>query len=1111
MSGLDDDIMGELIAESQEHLQAIEPDLLELENLGNDVSPDLVNRIFRAMHSIKGGFGFFGLTHIKELSHTMESVLMKVRDGEISVYAEMVDALLAGVDKLNHLIEEVHDSEDISIEEELAPLQAILAGETLQSAPAQATQTETAPTVDPPPQEMMESAPEVPSAKPATVGDFELSPEQLQQMRGPGRHLFAITVRAMEDLKANSRTGADLFQSMNDLGEILHQEGAELEKLEESGIAQCRVIFATVLEKDLAAGTFELPEELFEEITLTQKDAAETAPAPEPSSPPKAQEKKDEPAQPPAENKRERRGSKDAGSDSIRVRVDLLNDLMNLAGELVLGRNQLKQALDHRLQDTVASNSALKHFTSAMEQSRDRITENMLDIAAPQNGAAEQIRSQVQREFERLQGDFLQAMQFKLMDIPGLNSIVQNVDLVTSELQGGIMNTRMQPVGSVFSKFPRIIRDMAKKLEKEIELTVEGKEVELDKSIVEALGDPLTHLIRNSCDHGIERPEIRKENGKDPIGQVLLKAYHEGGQVNIDIVDDGGGIDPEKLRKKAIQKNLLTEEEARRMNDREALALIFAPGLSTAEKVSDLSGRGVGMDVVKTNIEKLGGVVELDSTLGKGTRLNLKLPLTLAIIPSLTVTVNDRIFAVPQVNLEELVRVRAAEVSQRIENIQGKAVLRLREKLLPLLRLSDVLGLERSYLDPRTGVARPDRRERLTDRRDANTITPTDSEEQDGDERQVTDRRRHYSSALHVLVLKVGANRYGLIVDQLLDNEEIVVKPLSSYLKDCKCYSGATIMGDGSVAMILDGAGIAEQAGLHFGGDIEEEENRRAEDYQRQSLAETQSILLFRNNTSELFAINLTLVARIEKIQARDVEKVGDKEYLKYEDYSLRLLRLHNFLAVKKPDSEPEEFHVLVPKLVRHPMGIVIGSLEDILQTNAAIDRTTLSGTGIMGSMVVDRQMAIILDIYSLFEAAEPDIYESHKNQQRVLEGKRILLAEDTAFFRTVEKQYLQSLGCEVHAVEDGQEAWQNLQDQKFDVLVTDIVMPRLNGIELSKRLRANQQFADLPIIALTSLQNDSDRKAIEEAGVDAYEVKLDKEHLRQTLIRIMSGQVMER
>jgi two-component system, chemotaxis family, sensor kinase CheA len=976
----DEDLLQELIVESTEHLAAIEPDLLSLEKEGSQVSSELINRIFRAMHSIKGGFAFFGLTHIVDLSHAMESVLMRIREGEMSVTPGITDALLGGVDRLRALLDDVRSSENIPIDKELAPLNLILEG----------------------------GVPEPAAPAAQAPGEAEGSAEtQATDALAEG----AQAGETATDIDAGAPRGAG-------------ESGLGLVKSPQAQQAAGEAVVAGKAEKV------------------------------------------------------------SEGTETIRVKVDLLDNLMNLAGELVLGRNQIKLALNSRFSDAAAASSSFKRLQDDLTRSRDAVSSHVQAALTARDGvSAEQAQTSIAREFEKIRTSLDQALALRLIESPGLSAVMQDVDLVTSELQSSIMNTRMQPVSAVFSKFPRIMRDLSKKVGKEIELTLIGQDVELDKSIIEALGDPLTHLVRNSADHGIEPPDVREAQGKARVGKVRLRAYHEGGQVNIDVADDGAGIDPNRMKSKAIERGIVTAEVAERMTDREAIRLIFAPGFSTAEVVSDVSGRGVGMDVVRTNIEKLGGTVEVESAPGEGTRINLRLPLTLAIIPSLIVGIGGRRYAVPQVNLEELVRVRGQDVDKRVEEVRGKPVLRLRGKLLPLVSLSQVLRVDERVLQAESQFTQ------------AGPAAP--KAEASGPEQ--TSRAR----AMNILVLKVGSNRYGLIVEKLLNNEEIVVKPLSGYLKECKHYAGSTIMGDGRVAMILDAAGIAVVAGLRF-GEMEEEASRMSRQ-QSGTQAEVQPLLLFRNSASELFAISLALVARIEKVRASDIERIGSKEYVKYDRSSMRILRLHDFLTVDRPTEDPAEFFIVVPKLVRHPMGIVATKIEDILHTDADIDRQSIGGLGILGSAVLEGRLAVFLDIYSLFEAAEPEVYKKGElSLVGELTGKRVLLAEDTAFFRSVEAEYLRNFGCQVETARDGGEAWDRLQHEAFDLLVTDIEMPVLNGFELTERVRASDKLRNLPIVAVTSLFSDDAERRGRDAGIDAYEVKLDKDRLQNALAAVI-------
>ncbi len=955
METMDQEVLEELIVESQEHLADIEPDLLSMESGLVEVDPEIINRVFRGIHSIKGGFGFLGVEPVQRLAHAMESVLMKVRDGELAMSSEMVDVMLAGVDRIREMMNDVDAAGEVDSSAVFSGLQPWLDGSTPPQVPA------------PTPEVSQMSEPVAPKKS----GLIPLSPK------------IKIAAAAAKGESASTPTNS--------------------------------------------------------------------AAKPEPAvKKPTAQDAK----------------ARHQGSDVLRVKVDLLNQLMNQAGELVLARNQMVQALDRKLSDSQAGQGLVQALLSVVEDSQRSLKNNIADMNKRISVDGTSYADLLDREYTHLADRIKQAMPSRLSELPGMNANMVNLDSVTTALQENIMRTRMQNMDTLFGKLPRQVRDLSRKTGREVYLEVSGREVELDKSIIEALSDPLNHMIRNSLDHGIEPPEEREAAGKSRSGRLAVRAFHESGQVNIEITDDGRGIDPEKIKSIALKKGVITEDQAAAMDDHEAVMLIMAPGFSTAEKVSDISGRGVGMDVVRSNIESLGGTVDVESKPGQGSVMRLKLPLTLAIIPSLLVKVAGRRFAVPQVGLDELVRLRRGEEQSNIEKVQDSEVMRLRGKLLPLVRMEDLLGIERQEND---------------------------------------DSRR----AENILVLKLNENRYGLVVDEVLDSEEIVVKPLPGMLKDSPSYAGATIMGDGGVAMILDVVGIAEEAGLRF---TESDLLSRNEEQNVAYLerTESQTLLLFRNHPDELFALDLAMVARIEAVPRDQIQRIGDQEYLNYETNSLRLVRMHDYMPVTAPESDQEELFIIIPKIVKHPIGIVVTNCEDVVTLRTQLDRGTMGGTGILGTMVLNKELIIFLDIYALFEAAAPEIYQGVQEGPRNLDGLRILLAEDTAFFRAMVTKYVSSLGYEVDVVKDGNQAWEklNANPNTYDLLLTDIEMPIMDGIELTKKVRASEALAKLPIITLTSLTSDEMREACFAAGVNAHEWKLDKERLANTVRRVASEAV---
>jgi len=499
-----------------------------------------------------------------------------------------------------------------------------------------------------------------------------------------------------------------------------------------------------------------------------------------------------------------------------------------------------------------------------------------------------------------------------------MTAAAQRLNIITTELQEGVMKTRMQPIGVVWGKYPRIVRDVSAELGKKVRLEMEGQETELDRTIIESIKDPLTHIIRNSIDHGIESPAKRAERGKGEEGLLHIRAFHEGGQVNIEVSDDGAGINSAKVKAKAVEKELITAEQASRMSEREALNLIFLPGLSTAEKITNVSGRGVGMDVVRTNIEKIGGSIDIQSSLGEGTTLRIKIPLTLAIIPALVITCGAERFAIPQVSLVELVRLDGDQASKGIEYIFDAPVYRLRGKLLPLVYLNQVLRL--------------------------------------GNEASV-------SQSSNIVVLKAGEQQFGLVVDVVNDTQEIVVKPLGRHLKGLSVFAGATIMGDGRVALILDVFGLAQHAHVVSGNS--ETQSAEASVAQAAAVADragVQRLLVFSLGTENRLAMALSSVGRLEKFPLSSVEKEGPREVVQYRGAIMPLVNVADVLGLRSQRSAAEELPVVVCRSGDRNLGLVVGSIEDIVEEAIEVDPQRRR-PGITGSAVIQGRVTEMVDI----------------------------------------------------------------------------------------------------------------------------------------------------
>jgi two-component system chemotaxis sensor kinase CheA len=512
----------------------------------------------------------------------------------------------------------------------------------------------------------------------------------------------------------------------------------------------------------------------------------------------------------------------------------------------------------------------------------------------------------------------------------------QRLNLITTELQAGVMKTRMQPIGNIWGQFPRTVRDVALGCSKQVKIEMEGKETELDKTIIEAIKDPLTHLVRNSVDHGIELPDDRVKAGKDRTGRLILRAFHEGGQVNIEISDDGAGLNADRIRKKAVERAVISAEQAARMTEREIFNLIFLPGFSTAAKVTNVSGRGVGMDVVKTNVEKIGGTVDVQSTLGLGTTVRVKIPLTLAIIPALVVTCGGDRYAIPQVSLLELVRLEADKVAKGIEMVQGAPVHRLRGQLLPLVYLNGVLEV--------TGAARA----------------------QEG-------------NAVNIVVLQAEGRQFGLVVDEINDTEEIVVKPLGKQLKGVDTFAGATIMGDGKVALILDALGLAQKANV-----ISELRDRAMAAKQasadEKSADNRQTLLLFQTGKNGRMAIPLSLVARLEEFASSTVEHTGQRQVVQYRGQIMPLIRIAEAVGLPEGDPGKTAFDPQAPLQVvvyaeqGRSVGLVVERILDIVEEDVVLDRMA-ERSGILGTAVVQKRVTDMLDVHGVVRTAHPGFF----------------------------------------------------------------------------------------------------------------------------------------
>ena len=824
------------------------------------------------------------------------------------------------------------------------------------------------------------------------------------EQRPKDKELLTSIFRTIHTIK-----GTCGFLAFSTLEKITHQAESLLSRLRDG---QCELdsnIVSLILEtvdatrKVLASieATSEEGPEQFDSLTerlraaVTGSDARQTGPA----SMPSVESEATSPA--PAAGSGGDRSSgveapkpeSDAAKSSaiadanIRVGVGLLDNLMDLVGELVLARNQILQ------------------FNSERED-------------------------------------------------PALNATAQRLNLITSELQEGVMKTRMQPIGTIWNKLPRVVRDMAQALGKQIQLEMDGAETELDRTIIEAIKDPLVHLVRNSCDHGIEAPDIRSSKGKPAAGKLLLRAYHEGGQVNIEISDDGGGIDVASVRRKAIEKGMLRPEQVEKLSDRETLNLIFQPGFSTAQKVTTVSGRGVGMDVVKSHIERIGGVVDIVSQPGQGTTVKLKIPLTLAIIPGLVITSGGERFVIPQVSLLELIRLESGSSEKRIEHVHGTPVYRRRGTLLPIAHLNQVLDL--------------------------NSHAQND--------------------ATNIIVLQAEDRQFGLVVDGINDTQEIVVKPLSKQLKGLSIYAGSTIMGDGRVALILDVLGIGQRSGVL--SEIREQ-SRAAADQRTEILAEQkQRMLLFRTGSFDRLAVPLSLVSRLEEFPWDSIEKAGDTQVVQYRGRILSLLSLREILCPgdHKDKSEAQHIQVIVFSDGENSIGTVVDQILDVVEEAINI-REKSTRKGLLGSAVLGGLVTDILDLNSILRSSGAGWFNGRGSEA----GKRVLVASKSPFLRGLIHCSLDMAGHRVSEAGDLDETIRLLEMQPVDIVLTELDLSPRGGGELLSAVRARQEWQMLPVIGLMNPNRRANASSASTPGFSELVDIADPEAILQSVARLDS------
>ncbi len=1023
-----DDLLSEFVTETVESLDLANVELVKLEQDPNDQGT--LSNIFRLVHTVKGTCGFLGLPRLQAIAHAGENVLGQFREGKLHVSESAVTVVLECLDRIRDIVAHLErtgeepDGDDNDLIERLDAIangdaaetfgtsveEASGAVEEAAGAEAEASQSDTLFSrlggpigvdglIDILFSKLLKDKSFAPFYENVDVEELKLKYSSFVTMAlgGPSRYTGKSIAKAHESVRDRGLTASHVDAFFKYMREAL----SDFE-----------------IEDDLAGKVVAVMRSTREDLLPSSKETTKKPQATEAKSttaeqPKKATASAGKPASGKS-NELETGASKSSlANQSIRVNVDVLEDLMTMVSEMVLTRNQLMQMV-RRLDDS---------------------------------------------EF---------------------NGPLQRLNQCTTELQEAVMKTRMQPIGNAWAKLPRIIRDLGHDLGKKIELKMLGAETELDRQVLELIKDPLTHMVRNSADHGLETTEDRIENGKPEVGHVTLNAFHEGGHIIIEVSDDGRGLDIDRIKKKILANNLSSEAEVAAMPDQQVQRYIFHAGFSTAEKVTNVSGRGVGMDVVRTNIEKIGGTIDLKSERGKGTKFTIKIPLTLAIVSALIVESSGERFAIPQLSVVELVRA-GGHSGNKIEKINKTPVLRLRDQLLPLVHLRDVLGLP-----PKPAVTETERNE------------TTDQQGENGVVRAGFSKRRARDED-YVVVTQVGNFIYGVVVDQVYDTEEIVVKPVARLLRSLPIYSGNTILGDGSVIMILDPNGIAALAGdIQIG-------SRDATDAavgQRSMHDKSTSLLVFKVGEQAPKAVPLALVARLENVEVTSIEHTENGDFVQYRGSLMPILRYSESVTWRTEGLQP----VLVFSDDDHTMGLAVDEIIDIVEQSLDIEMTS-QGSGILGTAVVAGRATEVMDVGYYLGKAYPDWFRKATTRSSAGgRSSRVLVVDDSAFFRGLLQPLLARSGYSVTTVQGASDALQLLErGEAFDLIVSDIEMPGMNGFDFAAAVKADSRWSEMPMIALSSYSGKPDVARSEAVGFSDYVPKFDREALMSCLSRVLS------
>ena len=1006
----DPELLAQFIEESLKGLDDIEQDLLALETDGG-TDRELVNRIFRAIHSIKGAASFLRLDNLVSITHRAETVLDRVRSGLMEATAPVTDATLAVVDAVVAMLKSSNYGETYDCAPIVAKLDAIIEGNGHLNVKQAISSQDMKVLID---------------IKDRFYPIYKLD-------------LELAALHEAIDIKEGVIAG------LSSVGKVRHAS-IPIETIDTTIAGPCTIYFETMLGPDLLSHHLHIDERRIVAVDLGAAKANSKG--------------QDSPA-------------KAAPSSNPQSTVTAASTPNPTESRVVSSVKASKPANESTSAAVSQGGAPQKSKSTQHDQSATRVAEEQ----------TMRVPARILHELLEWTGNMVMARNQLLNEYDFRNSnAFRTLSQAITGVHETVIETRMQTTGSLFDRYRRVVRDLSRQLSKEVAFHIEGGDLELDRTILESFADPLTHLVRNCIDHAIETPDERLKNGKNRQGNVYLRSYVQSGEIILEVEDDGRGISASHVCSKAIEKGLITLEQAADMSDDQKVMLIFEAGFSTKDQATDVSGRGVGMDVVRNNIESVGGTIDIKTRVGEGSTFAARLPLAKALVSSsltsaLVIEIDKECLAIPETAISEIIHYDQRTM-EFVRQVDGRCVYQHRDKLVALIDLRKPLGLDSE--DSTTSKTKIKKDVVLASANGAPSA-------------------RSKRSCL--VIIQFRDQLFGTVVDEVVGMQEIIVRSNPQLIQDCTVYSGHTVLGNGRIALILDINGIVNKMALKFPNQSDRgaRESNALVRSEPVGKTTTQKMLIFNNADSEYFAIPIELVAFIERIQLDDLKIVGTREFCQLKSETLSIVRLESFLPVTPLNRNRKDMCLIRPAAVEHPIGVITGLDLHVVDVAETYETRLDDVSGILGTFYFNEKLVMLIDLFCVLEKHAP---EKLKQTDDSTQHARILIAEDSLFFRKLIAQYIQRDEWEVEIVNDGLEAYERLMNEpnRFNLIISDINMPRMDGFELAKKVREDKRFDHLPMVALTTMSDEYFREKGIRLGFDRYVIKIDKREVRATV-----------